>query len=160
MKSKQNNHYNLLFFLTTFLLIAGSITSCLVKKNIRTWYNFLYLSRFTPPNVTFGIVWTILYILLGFVGWLIWKNKSFQKLFLIKMLYTVQTALNLSWSILFFQFHFIKLSLFSIIIMIILNFLIIIFSYKKINYVPSLLTPYVLWLGFAAYLNFYVFYFN
>lgn len=160
MKTKEKDHYGLLFSLTTFLLIAGSITNFLVKKNIKTWYNFLCLSRLTPPNVTFGIVWTILYILLGFAGWLIWRNKSFPKLFLIKIFYTIQTVLNLSWSILFFQFHFVKLSLFSIIIMMILNLLIIIFSYKKINYVPSLLIPYLLWLGFAGYLNFYVFYFN
>lgn len=160
MKIKQKEHYGLLFFLTTFLLVAGSLTGMLVKKNIKTWYNFLSLSRFTPPNITFSIVWTILYILLGFVGWLIWKHKSFPKLFLIKVLYTIQTALNLSWSILFFQFHFVKVSFFSIITMIILNLLIIIFSHNKIKYVPALLTPYIVWLGFAAYLNFYILMWN
>jgi benzodiazapine receptor len=160
MKIKEKHHYGLLFFLTTFLLIAGSVTSFLVKKNIRTWYNFLYLSRFTPPNKTFSIVWTILYILLGVSGWLIWKNKSFPKLFFIKVLYTIQIALNLTWSILFFQFHLISISLASIIIMIMTTVLMMIFSYKKINHLTLLLTPYLLWLGFAGYLNFYAFYFN
>jgi tryptophan-rich sensory protein len=61
---------------------------------------------------------------------------------------------------LFFQFHAITMSFASIIIMIITTFLIIIFSHKKINYVPALLTPYILWLVFAAYLNFFVLYYN
>jgi benzodiazapine receptor len=157
MKTKEKHHYGLLFFLTTFLLIAGSITSFLVKKNIKTWYNFLYLSRFNPPNITFGIVWTILYILLGIAGWLIWRNKGFPKLFFIKVLYTIQIALNLSWSMLFFQLHLTGISFASIIIMIIATALMMFFSYKKINYLTLLLTPYILWLGFAGYLNFYVF---
>ncbi len=160
MKFKKNSKYKLLFFLITFFLSISTVTNFAVKKNIENWYKTLNISLLTPPDITFGIAWTILYILIAVAGWRIWIKKPFTKLDLIKKIYIFQIILNLTWSIIFFYFHLIFLSFFSILLMILSNILIIILSDKKIKFIKVLLIPYLIWLVFAGYLNFYVFYYN
>lgn len=38
------------------------------------WFETLDKRAFHPPNAAFGIVWTILYVLIAIAGWLAWRN--------------------------------------------------------------------------------------
>lgn len=111
-----------------------------------TWYESLNKATFNPPNYLFGIVWPILYTMMGVVSY--FNAKHIYKLFIL------QLVLNGSWSWIFFAYQAPDLAFINIAALIAVNVLIIkklwlersFFSY--ISYVP-----YLLWLLFASYLN-------
>ena len=88
-------------------------------------------------------------------GWAIWKEKT-QELKLVKQLYIIQLLLNWSWTPIFFTYHLKGLALICIFLMIPIVAFIIFKTYKTLKMVALLLTPYLLWLSFAAYLNLYI----
>ncbi len=139
------------------LLIAiGGVIGSLTKPEISTWYSTLNRSNLTPPNYVFPIAWTILYGIIGACGWLIWRTISFPKLRVIKTLYRLQLILNWSWTPLFFHYHLTGTSLLVLIYMDILVGTLICLAYRKVKSVSLFMIPYLLWILFATYLNFYI----
>ncbi len=109
----------------------------------------------SPPNWLFGVVWPILYILMGTAAYLVYdsvKGTDFEKKKALR-LYAAQLLVNFLWSIVFFRFESIAGGL---VILLILDFLVILvmYSFRKINRLAYwLLIPYLLWILFATYLN-------
>ena len=156
---KTKTHLSLIIWIVALIAIGGVISS-LTKPEISTWYSALNRSTLTPPNYIFPIAWTILYGIIGACGWLIWREPSFRKLSVIKTLYLTQLILNWSWTPLFFHYHLTGLSLVVLVAMDILVATIIWLSYRKIRLVSVLMMPYLLWILFATYLNFYIWWCN
>ena len=122
------------------------------------WYNKLNKSKLTPPNYIFSIIWIILYIMLA-VSFLTAYNKCNYLCFPI-ILFLFQLVLNFSWTTVFFKF---KNPIFAFIITLLIIFLTIMiyFKFLKINKLSAyFLMPYLLWLIFAAYLNFFIILYN
>ena len=155
MNPRTKNHLCLIIWVVALIAI-GWIIGSLTKAEISTWYNTLNRSSLTPPNYVFPVAWTILYGAIGACGWVIWREPSFPKLRVIKILYVVQLVLNWSWTPLFLHYHLIGLSLVILGSMDILVGIIIWPSYPKIRSVSLLMIPYLLWILFASYLNFYI----
>jgi benzodiazapine receptor len=132
----------------------------LCKKSISTWYSTLHRSPLTPPNYVFPIAWTILYGIIGACGFLIWRAPSSPELNIIKILYVNQLILNWSWTPLFFHYHLTGISLIVLGAMDILVSILIWLAYPKIREVSLLMIPYLLWILFATYLNFYIWWYN
>jgi tryptophan-rich sensory protein len=150
---------SLIIWIMALIAIAGAIGS-LTKPEISTWYSTLHRSTLTPPNYVFPVAWTILYGIIGACGWLIWRPQEFPKLSVIKTLYVSQLILNWSWSPLFFHYHLTGLSLVVLGTMDILVFALICLAYRKMKVVSLLMIPYLSWILFASYLNFYIWQFN
>lgn len=114
-------------------------------------YNTLQKPPLSPPGFIFGIVWSILYLLMGIAyGMLVYKGKSDAE---VSKIYWTQLIINLIWPILFFVF---KIRLFSsiwIIILLILVIKMVIKFYKKDKIIGYSQIPYLLWIMFATYLN-------
>ena len=114
-------------------------------------YNTLQKPPLSPPGFIFGIVWSILYLLMGIAyGMLVYKEKSDEE---VSKIYWTQLIINLIWPILFFVF---KIRLFSsiwIIILLILVISMVIKFYKKDKIIGYSQIPYLLWIMFATYLN-------
>jgi benzodiazapine receptor len=159
MNIKTKNYLSLMIWILGLILI-GSVIGSFTKIEISTWYINLNRSSLTPPNYVFPIAWTILYGMIGASGWFIWKAASFPKLSIIKTLYLIQLILNWSWTPLFFLYHLIGISFVVLIAMDIMVFLIICLAYIKIKTVSLFMFPYLLWLLFASYLNFYIWWYN
>lgn len=155
MKIKNGNYFSLIIWITVLIAIGSTIGS-LTRTEISTWYSGLKRSPLTPPNYVFPIAWSILYALIGCCGWLIWSTKTFCTLRLIKSIYVLQLILNWSWTPLFFCYHLTGLSLLVLSCMIFLIGMIIWLTYPKIKTVSLLMIPYLLWILFASYLNFYI----
>lgn len=156
---KNKSWLSLLIWIATLITI-GFIIGSLTKPEINTWYSTLSRSTLTPPNYVFPIAWTILYAIIGAVGWIIWRNKSFPQLIIIKALYILQIILNWSWTPLFFHYHLVGLSLLILGCINILVGTLICLAYHKIRSVSLLMIPYLFWILFASYLNFYIWHHN
>ena len=156
----QNKNYLSLIIWTLGLIAIGGVIGSLTKPEISTWYSTLNRSALTPPNYIFPIAWTILYGIIGACGWLIWRASSFPKLSIIKTLYLAQLILNWSWTPLFFHYHLTGFSLVVLGLMDILVVTLIWLAYQKMRAVSLLMIPYLSWILFASYLNFYIWQYN
>jgi len=137
------------------LELLGSVSGLLTKTSVTSWYVTLSRSPLTPPNITFGIVWSVLYAMIAIVGWMIWENKVKQQS-KVKFLFCIQLLLNFSWTPIFFYYHLTGLALIilgalNIVVMLLIKAL---FPHNKA--VALLCIPYSLWLLLAFYLNFYI----
>ena len=159
MDKADKSYLSLIMWIVALIAIGGVIGS-LTKPEISTWYSALNRSTLTPPNYVFPVAWTILYGIIGACGWFIWRPQAFPKLSIIKTLYVAQLILNWSWTPLFFHYHLTGLSLIVLIAMDILVGTIIWLAYQKMRAVSLLLFPYLSWILFASYLNFYIWQYN
>ena len=157
--SVKNNNIFLLIWIVVLIAIGGVIGS-LTQPAINTWYCALNRSNVTPPNYVFPIAWTILYGIIGACGWLIWCSQLFQRLNVIKSLYVTHLILNWGWTPLFFHYHLTGLSLMVLVLMDILVATIIWLACRNLRAVSLLMIPYLLWILFATYLNFYIWQYN
>ncbi len=155
----KNNRLSLLIWIITMIAI-GLVIGSFTKPEICAWYSTLHRSPVTPPQYVFPIAWTILYGCIGVCGWLIWRPQALPKLSIIKSVYLTQLILNWSWTPLFFGFHLTGFSLVVLGIMDILVFALICLSSRKMKAVSRLMTPYLSWILFATYLNFYIWRYN
>ena len=131
--------------------LASTIGSLFTVNSVSSWYVTLIKPSFNPPSWVFGPVWTILYFLMGVSLYLIWIKKFDKNAFTF---FTIQLILNALWSIIFFG---LKSPLFAFVEIIFLwvAILITIIYFYKINEISAyLLIPYILWVSFAAILNF------
>ena len=138
----------------------GSIAGIFTSKEIAGWFASLNKPSFNPPSYLFGPVWTALYILMGVSMFLIWNTPKTELRQKALAIFGIQLFFNFWWSILFFSFHTLFLSVINILVM---WFLIIymISLFKKIKPVAAYLQiPYLLWVTFATVLNISIFYLN
>lgn len=142
-------------FYLFFPLLGGGIVGLVIRKYID--YGSLTLPPLAPSGFIFPIAWTILYLLIGISYYLYRKNHNNNR---VKIIYYVQLFLNFFWSILFFLLKWRMLSIIWIILLIIfvLYLLFLYFQEEKVCF--YLLIPYLLWLLFALYLNFGVYFLN
>lgn len=126
---------------------AGVLGSIFTISSIPTWYATLNKPFFSPPNLIFGPVWTILYILMGISLYLVWTKRR------VPLIFWAQLILNAIWSIIFFGFKNPTLALADIIALWIAIILTIKAFYKINKLAGQLLIPYLLWVSFATILN-------
>jgi len=135
--------------------IAGIIGSIFTSPSISGWYADLQKPLFSPPNWIFAPVWILLFTLMGISLYLILKENLNDNTVKIGIaIFSFQLILNIGWSFLFFSLQNILYALFEIIILW-FAILLTISQFWKINKKSSyLLIPYLLWVTFAAILNF------
>ena len=137
-------------------VLVGGIVGFFISGSID--YNSLEKPFLSPPSITFPIVWTILYILMG-ISYAILESNSLVNS-KINSIYYLQLFFNALWPIAFFL---LKWRLFAFIWIIILAVLIIIMIarfYENQKTAAWLQVPYLLWALFATYLNFGVYLLN
>ncbi len=122
-------------------------------------YESLIKPKFSPPQIVFPIVWTILYLLMGYSSYLISVSKS-EKKFECLYLYFLQLLLNLAWPIIFFKYQMYFFSFVWIIVIIILVINMIKCFFRVNTFAAKLNIPYLAWLIFATYLNFQIYLLN
>ena len=125
-----------------------------------SWYKNINKSKFTPPSWVFRTVWPILYTLMFLALFYVWtNNKCFPYCDAVTYFF-IQLFFNLIWTTLFFYYKKPRLALLDILFIIVFS----IITYHKFNeineYASKLLLPYIFWLGFALYLNFYIVTYN
>ncbi|HNV85400.1 MAG TPA: tryptophan-rich sensory protein [Candidatus Omnitrophota bacterium] len=121
---------------------------------VKGWYAGLLKPPFTPPDWVFGPVWSVLYLMMAYSAWRVWRKTGFRKASGPMLFWTGQLILNGMWSWLFFGMKMPGAAFAEILL---LEGMIggTIFSFRKIDrFAGWLLVPYGLWVFFAAFLNF------
>ncbi len=109
---------------------------------------------YAPPNWVFGPVWTLLYLMMAVAGWLVWKSSVGTAKRRELTIFGIQLLLNAVWSALFFGLHRPDLALIEICTLW-LAILATVLTFKRhSSTAAALLVPYLVWVSFAAILNY------
>lgn len=140
---------SLLLFFIILCQFAGIIGSIFTIPALESWYPALTKPFFNPPSFIFGPVWTILYLLMGVSLYMVWGNKKININW-----FWLQLGLNMLWSVIFFGLQSPFLG-FLVILLLWYTIFRTIKEFGKYNKFASyLLFPYIIWVSFAAILNF------
>lgn len=153
---KVKRYLSLAIWIAAFMVI-GKFIGDMTRNEIPGWYENLEKSSLNPPDIAFGIVWSILYILIAVAGWRLWQRKDSENGKCIFTLFAVQMFVNWAWSYIFFYYHLTGLGFVWILALIVLVAALI---YKSDRITKVILAPYLLWISFAAYLNGMIWYLN
>ena len=129
------------------MLMSSAYTSSSVNSE---WYKCIK-PTITPPGFIFPIVWTCLYIIIGFIFSRI-INDSYEHKGVLIILFSINLVLNILWCYLFFYKRNVKIG-FLCILALVLNTLCIYAIIPGIS-LKLFLVPYICWLLFASYLNY------
>jgi benzodiazapine receptor len=158
--------YNILGFMT-FIVACAAAAAPGVKFRPGEWYAHLDKPPWTPPDWVFAPVWTVLYFMIAIAGFLVWSEgqesgvSSLRDLDEVESVlplavFAVQLALNALWSFLFFGLQRPGYA-FAEVVLLWLAILATIFLFFPVSAVAGwLLIPYLLWVSFAAGLNYSV----
>jgi tryptophan-rich sensory protein len=117
------------------------------------WFAAVQKPFFMPPGWTFGVVWPILYALLGVALAMILAEPPSDRRRTALILFFVQLALNFAWSPIFFAGHDITLAKWVIFVMAAIAAAAARQFLKLRRAAGLLMVPYLAWLVFAATLN-------
>lgn len=143
------------FYLIITLLIGGLPSVFVIDNN----YQSLNKPPLSPPAILFPIVWTILFIIMGISIYRIMMTDSKSKNE-GRLIYFIQLFVNAFWTPIFFGLNEYFLAFLWILMLIILVISMIFIFYKIDKLSAYLNIPYLIWLLFATYLNFYIFILN
>lgn len=157
MKQKTKTY---LFFIL-FTLAVGGLSALLTMGNMDI-YDKITTPPFAPPSIVFPIAWGILYVLMGISASMIYLKGKEDDISVLSplFLYYLQLTVNFFWSIIFFNM---QNFLFSLIWLLLLLVLVVVQTrsfYRTSKLAAYLQIPYILWLVFAAVLNYSIFILN
>ncbi|MBU2677743.1 MAG: tryptophan-rich sensory protein [Gammaproteobacteria bacterium] len=120
----------------------------------KSFYDQFVQPAWAPPPWLFGPVWTALYALMAIAAWLVWRSGGFRTHRVAFALFFVQLAVNALWSWLFFAWNLGALALVEVVLLWILIVATVRAFWRVRPVAGMLLIPYLLWVSFAAVLNF------
>jgi len=117
------------------------------------WFDALEKPAIYPPPATFGIVWGILYVLMGLALAVVVTARGARGRGLAVAAFVIQLLLNLAWTPLFFAYHQISAAL---ILLLVLDFAVVVTTilFFRVRPIAGLMmVPYLGWVLFATVLN-------
>jgi tryptophan-rich sensory protein len=134
--------------------LTGILSAVLSNTQDNAWFDTLAKPEWNPPDFVFGPVWTILYLLMGVSLWTVWFDKPDGKNKAPAIIvFACQLVCNFMWSILFFRFQSPFAALIDIVLLLILIIATMALFARHSKIAAYMLIPYLLWVSFAAVLN-------
>lgn len=137
-----------------FTETVGVLSGWLIRDSVKIYSAIIQKPPLSPPSLVFPIVWSILYALMAVGAARIYQAPASNARSQGLQLYLIQLAFNFFWSLIFFnqqRFGFALIWLAVLWILIIWTIL----TFRKTDTLSAwLLVPYLLWVSFAAYLNY------
>jgi len=141
-------------FLVPLVLLLGFLSGAVAGSGPENpWFAALVKPATYPPPQVFGIVWSVLYVLMGLGAALVAAAWGARARSAALTFFAIQLVLNLAWSPLFFLLHEIRYALY---LLGALDFfaLITLALFWRVRWLAGLLlVPYLAWIGFATFLN-------
>ena len=141
-------------------VLVGALSGILISGNTDV-YDVLIKPPFALPGNLFGIVWGVLFLLMGIALYL-YLNSSVSEMEKRegKTLFFIQLLLNFFWPILFFNAGQSFLAFLLLIVLFVFIILTTLKFYQARKISGILLLPYLLYTAYAGYLNFAIWYLN
>lgn len=135
-------------------LLLGFLSGAMAGSTAdNAWFQELVKPSLYPPPATFGIVWSILYVMMGLAATIVltafgarWRGPAM-------IAFAVQFVLNLGWSPLFFAAHRITWSLGLLVAIDVAVLVTLVLFFRVRRTAGLLLVPYLAWVLFATVLN-------
>lgn len=118
------------------------------------WYDGLNKPQWNPPGWVFGPVWSTLYTMMAVAAWLVWQRGGFVAQYRALAWFTVQLALNAAWTPLFFGLHLPAIAFGEMLLLWVAIAATLRAFWRVSRLAAWLLVPYLVWVSFAAALNF------
>lgn len=135
-------------------LLLGFLSGRMVTSGPENpWFAALVKPEIYPPPATFGIVWSLLYVLMGLALAMIVTARGAPGRGLAIAAWIVQFALNLGWSPLFFGAHQISNALYLLMAIDAAVLATLVLFWRIRPLAGMLLVPYLAWVLFATALN-------
>ncbi len=149
------------YIISVLIALAVGGLSAFVTKDYMDIYDEITRPPLVPPGFIFPIVWTVLYTLMGIGSAIMYtKCRETECNDTWGVIYILQLVVNFFWSIIYFRM---RSFFFAFIWLLLLIGLVIwmIIEFRKISKTAAYLQiPYLIWILFAAFLNFMTFILN
>ncbi len=147
--------FNLKLFLICLAIpLAVGGLSAFISRNGFKDFGSLNQPPLSPPAILFPIVWTILYLVMGYSLYLVLTSGAGTAVIApAVLLFGMQLFFNFFWSIWFFNFSLYFFAFGWLLVMWALIFAMIVAFYKASPLAALINIPYLLWVTFAGYLN-------
>lgn len=153
-------NWKLLIICIAIPLAVGGLSAFLTGGGMRI-FESVNQPPLSPPAWLFPVVWTILYTLMGISSYLILTSGAGRaEVQNALSVYAYQLAVNFLWPTFFFNFRWFFFSFLWLLLLIFLVAAMIREFYKISKPAAYLNIPYLIWLVFAGYLNFTIWWLN
>ncbi len=147
-------------FIIAIPLVVGALSGFLIRNNVFI-YDVLIKPPFALPANLFSVVWGILYLTMGIALYLFINSAANSDAVINGItVFAFQLLLNFFWSIIFFNFRMFLVAFIELVILFVFVAITVSTFYKERKPAGILLIPYLLFLVYAAYLNFGVWFLN
>ena len=136
-----------------FTEAVGVISGWISREGITNFNETAILPQITPPPILFPVVWILLYGLMGISAARIFMQTKSPERNQGLNLFIAQLIVNFFWSPFFFRGNAYGFALIWLLVLWILVLRMIQVFKKSDKIAAYLQVPYLLWLTFAAYLN-------
>lgn len=141
-------------------LAVGGLSAALTAGGMAE-YEQMVKPPLSPPGWLFPVVWTILYLLMGWASYrVLTSGKPADQVKKALFFYGAQLAVNFLWPLVFFGLGWYLAAFFVLVVLWALVFWTMRLFSRLDALAGDLLLPYLLWLSFAGYLNVGVFLLN
>ena len=143
--------------LLAFLLLAfaaGGIGSLLQGSDVGARYLAFERPVWAPPEWAFGVVWPVLYVLIGVAAWRVWRHTGGVRVAAWPLgLWAVQLVLNAAWPGVFFGGDA-RWAAVAVILALDVVVVATVVAFARVERVAAaLLLPYLAWILYATALN-------
>lgn len=136
------------------ILLAGFLSGQLAGSGPgNPWFNSLTKPSTYPPPATFGIVWSILYVMMGLAFSFVCSAWGARGRGVAIVMFLIQLALNLAWTPVFFAAHQISSALILIGVLDVMVLITLVLFWRIRRVAGLLLLPYFGWILFATLLT-------
>lgn len=141
-------------------LAVGGLASLLTGGGMAA-YRGLNQPPLAPPGWLFPVVWTVLYLLMGYASYrVLTSGKNEEQIRQAMILYGAQLFVNFLWPLVFFGLQWRLAAFFVLVVLWVLIFLTM-RAFSEIDELAGdLMLPYILWVTFAGYLNLGTYFLN
>ena len=128
--------------------IGGALTE------LGPWYFSLRQPEWKPPDVAFGVIWTLIFTLCAVSAWLAWQaSDSAAKRRRVAVLFGLNAALNIFWSALYFKLQRPDWALMEVVFLWFSIVCLVVGLWRLSRWASLLLLPYFFWVSIASVLN-------
>ena len=134
--------------------VTGVLSGLLSRQGMQAYTEMIHKPPLSPPGVLFPLVWTILYALMGIGAARIEASADGDLRSRALNVFVVQLVVNFFWSLIFFNARAYGFALVWLLLLWVLIIAMILMFWPVDRLSALLQIPYLLWVTFAAYLNY------